>query len=70
MSWLRVDLRGVHVPMPHDCGSAHARRLELRRRLLREPGLSGAAALAIVQEVRALELREASESLHELRHSF
>jgi hypothetical protein len=66
MSWLRIDLRGVHVPMPHDCGGARARRLELRQRLLRETGLTGAAALAIVREVRALELREAVESLREL----
>jgi len=63
MNWLRADLRGVHEALPHDCGSARARRLELRRRLLREAGLTGAAALAIVQEVRALELREAAESL-------
>ena len=66
MGWLHIDLRGLRVPVPHDSGSARARRLALRDRLLREPNLSGAAALALAGEVQVLELREAADSLHEL----
>jgi hypothetical protein len=69
MGWLQVDLRGLRVPVPHDNGCARARRIALRERLLREPRLSGAAALAIVSEVQALELREAADSLHALLYS-
>ena len=66
MGWLQVDLRGLRVPVPHDSGSARARRLALRKRLLRDSCLSGAAALAIVAEIQQLELREAADSLQEL----
>jgi hypothetical protein len=66
MAWLKVDLRGVHVPTPHDCGNAHARRVALRRRLLCDT-LSGAEALALVHELRVLELREAADSLQTLQ---
>ena len=64
MGWLQVDLRGLGVPVPHDSGCARARRLALRERLLRDPELAGAAALAIVREIQVLELREAADSLH------
>jgi hypothetical protein len=63
MGWLKIDLRGVRVPTPHDCGGARARRLALRERLLREDRLSGGEALALLRELRVLELREAAESL-------
>jgi len=66
MGWLHVDLRGLRVPVPHDSGCARARRLALRERLLGDPYLSGAAALAIAAEIQVLELREAADSLHEL----
>ena len=69
MSWLSIDLRGLGVPVPHDSGCARARRIALRERLLREPCLSGATALALVAEVQVLELREAADSLHELLYS-
>jgi hypothetical protein len=69
MGWLHVDLRGLRVPVPHDGGCARARRLALRERLIREPNLSGAAALAIVREIQVLELREAADSLHEFLYS-
>jgi hypothetical protein len=63
MSWLRIPLRGEDHPLPHDCGSARARRIALRQRLLEEPTLCGGAALELVQELRLLELREAVEIL-------
>jgi hypothetical protein len=63
MGWLRIDLRGVLVPTPHDSGGARARRLALRERLLRDHTISGAEALALVHELRVLELREAADSL-------
>lgn len=66
MGWLQVDLRGLRVPVPHDSGCARARRLALRERLLVDPYLCGAAALAIAAEIQVLELREAADSLHEL----
>jgi hypothetical protein len=66
MGWLRVDLRGKRDPLPHDTGSARARRLDLRRRLTAELGLTGAAALEIAREMRVLELREAADSLQKL----
>ena len=66
MGWLHVDLRGLRVPVPHDSGCARGRRLALRKRLLGDPYLSGAAALAIAAEIQVLELREAADSLHEL----
>ena len=66
MGWLQIDLRGLRVPVPHDSGSARARRLALRERLLRDPLLPGAAALAIANEISLLELREAADSLREL----
>jgi hypothetical protein len=66
MGWLKIDLRGMHVPTPHDCGGAHARRLALRERLLRE-SISGAEALALAHELRILELREAADSLQVLQ---
>lgn len=69
MGWLRVDLRGLSVPVPHDSGCARARRLALRDRLLGDSCLSGAAALAITAEISLLELREAADSLHELIYS-
>jgi len=62
MGWLKIDLRGLRVPTPHDCGGARARRLLLRDRLLRD-AISGAEALALVNELRVLELREAADSL-------
>ena len=67
MGWLEIDLRGLRVSVPHDSGSARARRLALRERLLGDPYLSGAAALAVTAEIQVLELREAADSLHELR---
>jgi hypothetical protein len=66
MAWLKVDLRGLRVPTPHDCGAAYARRRALRQRLLEET-LSGAEALALVHELRVLELREAADSLQLLQ---
>ena len=63
MAWLKVDLRGQRVPTPHDCGGAHARRIAIRERLLRDDAISGAQALALVHELRVLELREAADSL-------
>jgi len=66
MSWLQIDLRGLRVPVPHDSGCARTRRIALRERLIREPGLSGEAALAIAAEIQLLELREAADSLQEL----
>ena len=66
MGWLQVDLRGLCVPVPHDSGCARARRLALRERLIGDPYLSGAAALALASEIQVLELREAADSLHEL----
>jgi len=66
MGWLHVDLRGLSVSVPHDSGSARARRLALRERLLGDPYLPGAAALAIAAEIQVLELREAADSLHGL----
>ena len=69
MGWLQVDLRGLRVPVPHDSGCARARRLALRERLLRDPYLPGAAALAIVREIQILELHEAADSLHDLLYS-
>ena len=66
MGWLKIDLRGLRVPTPHDCGGAHARRLALRDRLLHDKRISGAEALALVHELRVLELREAADSLHNL----
>jgi len=63
MGWLRIDLAGERHPLPHDCGSARARRIALRRRLLEDPLLCGAAALALAEEMRLLELREAVETL-------
>jgi hypothetical protein len=66
MSWLRVDLRGDGHPIPLDCGSARARRIELRRLLLEEPSLTGHAALSLLQEMRLMELREAAEILQDL----
>ena len=70
MSWLQVDLRGLSVPLPHDSGCTRARRLALRERLLGDPDLSGAAALAIVAEIQVLELREAADSLHALLYTY
>jgi len=69
MGWLRVDLRGLGIPVPHDSGGVRARRLALRDRLLRDAYLCGAAALAIAGEIQELELREAADSLHELLDS-
>jgi hypothetical protein len=69
MSWLQVDLRGLRDPAPLDPGCTRARRLALRERLLHEEPLMGAAALAIAAEVQLLELREASDSLHDLLYS-
>ena len=63
MGWLKVDLHGKRVPTPHDCGGARARRLALRDRLLHDKRISGAEALALVHELRVLELREAADSL-------
>ena len=69
MGWLRIDLSGRHVAVPHDCGDARARRIALRQRLRSEPGLTGAAALELATELRVLELREAAESLQNLHQS-
>ena len=55
--------------MPFDCGSARARRIELRRVLLEEPCLTGRAALSLTRELRLLELREAAETLQDLSGS-
>ena len=66
MTWLRVDLSGEKAPAQADPGSARARRLALRARLLAEPGLQGATALALAREMRELELREAADSLQSL----
>jgi hypothetical protein len=66
MGWLQIDLRGLSVSVPHDTGSARARRLALRERLLGDPCLPGAVALAIAAEISVLELREAADSLHDL----
>ena len=62
-TWLRIDLRGARHALPHDCGSARARRIAIRRRLLEDPLLSGADALALAREMRVLELREAAEAV-------
>jgi hypothetical protein len=64
MGWLQIDLRGKGVPL-HDTGSARARRLALRERLLGDPDLPGAAAVAIAREISLLELREAADSLQQ-----
>ena len=69
MGWLQVDLRGLSASAPHDGACARARRIALRQRLLCEPNLSGAAALAITSEIQLHELREAADSLHELLYS-
>ena len=69
MGWLQVDLQGLRVPVPHDSGGARERRLALRRQLLRDERLSGAAALAITAEIQVLELREAADSLQGLLYS-
>jgi hypothetical protein len=66
MGWLQIDLRGLRVPVPHDGGCARARRLALRERLLHEPHLTGAGALALLCEMQMLELREAADSLRHL----
>jgi hypothetical protein len=66
MGWLHIDLRGLRVPVPHDSGCARARRLALRERLLGDPCLNGVEALAILQEIQVLELREAADSLQDL----
>jgi hypothetical protein len=68
MGWLHIDLRGLRVPVPHDSGCARARRLALRERLLGDPCLKGVEALAILQEIQVLELREAADSLQDLRY--
>ena len=66
MGWLQVDLRGLEVPVPRDRDCVRTRRLALRQRLLCEPGLTGAIALAITAEISLLELREAADSLQDL----
>ena len=67
MGWLQIDLRGLRVPTPHDCGGARARRLAIRARLLGDDRISGSEALALVHELRVLELREAADSLQLLQ---
>jgi hypothetical protein len=67
MTWLKLDLRRPQPPIPHEPAEARARRLTLRERLLHEAALSGAAALAIAQELRALEAGPAPDSLQDLR---
>jgi hypothetical protein len=69
MGWLKVDLRGLSVPIPHDAGCARERRIALRTRLLREELLTGAGALALTEEIQLLELREAADSLQDLLYS-
>ena len=69
MGWLHVDLRGLEVPVPRDRDCVRTRRLALRQRLLCEPGLTGATALAITAEISLLELREAADSLQDLLYS-
>jgi len=69
MGWMQLDLRGLRVPVPHDSGGARARRIALREQLIGDPGLPGASAIAIADEIQILELREAADSLHELLYS-